>query len=190
MQHVPPNRLSQELREGRSDDLTRRRWVIGLSLLGTAAAQMVALYQTGIIKRLPDPPVGPFDSSRVDASDYAYKRLQTPDAFLMLGTYAVTGALAAAGGANRATEQPALPLAAAAKTAYDAATTVKLGREEWAENKALCFYCQVATLASFASLALALPEAVRAARHLLGRDRPGTALIPASESRRFEPVPA
>ena len=175
MRTIPPAQLSRELREETSPDLRRRRWVIGLSIAGTVAAQLVALYQTGILKRLPDPPVGPFDSEKVDASDYAYKRLQTPDGFLMLGTYAVTGALAAAGGRDRATEQPWLPIAAAAKTFYDAATTVVLGREEWAENKALCAYCQAATLASFASAALAMPEALRAARHLLGGG-PGAAL--------------
>ena len=169
MQTLPPSQLSRELREETSPDLARRRWTIGLTLLGTVAAQVVALYQTGLIKRLPDPPVGPFDSEKVDASDYAYKRLQTPDGFLMLGTYAVTGALVAAGGKDRATRQPWLPVAAAAKVLYDVATTIKLGREEWAENKALCAYCQAATLASFASAALALPEAARAARHLLGR---------------------
>ena len=45
----------------------------------------------------------------------------------------------------------------------------RLGREEWQEKKALCQYCQVATLASFAVLALALPEAMSAARTLAGR---------------------
>jgi hypothetical protein len=49
------------------------------------------------------------------------------------------------------------------------ATTVKLAREEWSENRAFCAYCQAATLASFASVAFALPEAGKAARHLLGR---------------------
>jgi uncharacterized membrane protein len=175
MQKLPPAQLSRELREETSPDLRRRRWVVGLSVLGSVAAQIVALYQTGIIKRLPDPP-GPFDSEKVDASDYAYKRLQTPDGFLMLGTYAVTGALAAAGGKDRATQQPWLPIAAAAKTLYDAATTVKLGREEWAENKALCAYCQAASVASAASLALVLPEAVRAAGQLLGGANPAAAL--------------
>ena len=51
----------------------------------------------------------------------------------------------------------------------DAFFAVKLGQEEWKENKALCWYCQSATLASLASVAFALPEAAKAARHLLGR---------------------
>lgn len=142
--------------------------MVALSLVGTAIGQIVALYQTGMVKHLPDPP-GPFDSDRVDASDYAYSRLQTPDATLMIGTYAVTAALAAAGGADRAARQPLLPVATAAKAGFDLATNLKLAREEWSENKAFCAYCQAATLVSLATLVLALPEAVRAAKRLGAR---------------------
>lgn len=164
-----PAELSRDLRLRTDPDLRRRRWMVGLSLFGVAIGQVVALYQTGIIRRLPDPPVGPFDSERVNASDYAYKRMQVPDAFLMVGTYAVTAALAAAGGQHRAERQPLLPLALAAKTLFDVGTNLKLAQEEWADNGALCAYCQTASLVSIASLALALPEAARGLRSLLGR---------------------
>lgn len=169
-----PSQLSRELREGQSPDLTRRRWVAGLSLLGAAMGQLVALYQIGIVKRLPDPdPSGAlgrvFDATKVDASDYAYERLQTPDGFLMIGTYAVTAGLAAAGGERRAEDRPYLPLAMAAKVGYDVFTNLSLAREEWGDNHRLCQYCQLASAASIASLALALPEAARAARGLVGR---------------------
>lgn len=129
----------------------------------------MTLYQTGILRRLPDPPVGPFNSERVNASDYAYKRLQVPDAVLMIGTYAVTAGLAAAGGRDRAEQQLLLPLALAVKTLFDVGTNVKLAREEWSDNKALCAYCQTASLLSIASTMLALPEAARALGGLLGR---------------------
>ncbi len=164
-----PSELSRELRLHRSPDLNRRRWLIGLSLAGVAIGQIVGLYQTGILRRLPDPPVRPFDSNRVNASDYAYKRLQVPDAFLMIGTYAATAALAAAGSEDRAREAPWLPVAAATKIAYDVATNLRLAREEWQGNKALCAYCQTATLISVASAALAMPEALRGVRHMLRR---------------------
>lgn len=168
MDRLAPATLSRELREGRSPDLTRRRWTIGLSIIGTAIGGVVTLYQTGIIRRLPDIlPGGIFDAEKVDASDYAYKRLQMPDAPLMMMTYATTAALAAAGGAERAMRQPALPVALAAKAWYDFATCLKLGQEEWAENKALCSWCQVATLISAITAALSLPEAIRAGRTLL-----------------------
>ncbi|GAA4385269.1 vitamin K epoxide reductase family protein [Hymenobacter koreensis] len=161
-----PTQLSRELRTARTPDLNRRRWIIGLSLLGVALGQIVTLYQTGIIKHLPDPPVGPFDSDKVDASDYAYKRLDTPDAAGMIITYGLTTALAAAGGKGRALNKPWLPLAMGVKIFSDVLTNMKLAQEEWAENKALCFYCQLANAASIASLALAVPEAVRAAKNL------------------------
>lgn len=168
MDHLAPATLSRELRKGSSPDLKRRRWTIGLSIVGAAIGGVVTLYQTGIIKRLPDIlPGSLFDAEKVDASDYAYKRLQMPDAPQMMMTYALTAALASAGGADRATRQPALPLAMAAKAWYDFATCVKLGREEWADNQALCSWCQVATLVSAVTAALSLPEAVRAGRTLL-----------------------
>lgn len=116
----------------------------------------------GVLRRLPDLPSRHFDATRVDASDYGYKRMQTPDELLMIATYAFTAILAGAGGRDRARTQPLLPIALAAKTAYDSYVAVKLAREEWAENRALCGYCQTATIASFASAALALPEAARA----------------------------
>ena len=134
----PPRVLSRELRLATGPDLRRRRWILGLSLLGTLMAQIVTLLQMGLLRRLPDPPVGPFDSDRVDASDYAYKRLAMPDGVLMLLTYGATAALAAAGGRDRAERMPALPIALAAKTGWDVATNLKLAREEWAENRAFC----------------------------------------------------
>ncbi|MCU0491525.1 MAG: vitamin K epoxide reductase family protein [Chloroflexaceae bacterium] len=154
-----PAQLSHELRKGVSDDLTRRRWIVGLSMVGATMAQLVTLYQVGVIKHLPDPPIPIFDSSKVDASNYAYKRFNSPDGPLMLLTYGLTAWLASAGGQNRAQEMPLLALATSAKTIFDAVSTVKLAGEEWGENQALCAYCQVATVCSWASAILSLPEA-------------------------------
>lgn len=166
---MSPTQLSRELREGQSPELTNRRWIVGLSLLGAAAGQIVSLYQTGIIKHLPDPPIRIFNSDKVDASDYAYKRLQTPDALMMVVTYGLTAWLAGAGGKNRAETQPWIPVAMGAKVLTDVATNLKLAQEEWSENKAFCAYCQAASVLSMASVALAAPEVVRAVRNLFGR---------------------
>ncbi len=163
-----PTQLSHELRKGRTPDLKRRRWIVGLSLLGAAMGQVVSLYQMGIVKRLPDPPRGPFNATKVDASDYAYSRFRSPDGLAMVTTYAVTAWLAGAGGKDRVRNLPFLPIAMGLKTVYDTATALELAREEWRDNHALCQYCQVATLASAASVALAVPEALRAVRELRG----------------------
>jgi uncharacterized membrane protein len=176
MDRLAPADLSRELREGQSPDLSRRRWAIGLSFVGAAIGTVVSLYQTGILKRLPDILPGKvFDAEKVDSSDYAYKRLQSPDGPLMVMTYAATAAFAAAGGAERATRQPAMPLAFAGKALYDLATCLKLAQEEWAENKKLCSWCQVATAISAVTAALSLPEAIRAGRSLTGNREAATA---------------
>jgi len=140
--------------------------VVGLSWVGATAGMIVGLYQMGVFKRLPDLPVGPFDATKVDASDYGYKRLQTPDGLLMVASYAVTAILAGAGGRDRARTHPGLPAALAAKTVYDLIVALKLAREEWHENRALCGYCQAATVASLASVGLAMPEALQVVHQL------------------------
>ena len=166
-----PNRLSRYFREEAGDaELTRRRWAVGLSMVGVAAGAVVSLYQVGVLRHLPDPPPGKlFDSDKVDASAYAYKRAATPDGLMMLVSYAVTALLAGAGGQNRARRAPWLAAALFGKAAFDTALAGKLAQEEWRDNKKLCAYCQTATLASAATLAVALPDAVTAAKRWLGR---------------------
>ncbi len=58
------------------------------------------------------------------------------------------------------------PALRAGKTAFDVATNLKLAQEEWADNKALCAYCQAASIISMVSLVLAWPEASRGLRAL------------------------
>ncbi|CAA9518106.1 MAG: hypothetical protein AVDCRST_MAG91-2033, partial [uncultured Sphingomonadaceae bacterium] len=135
----------------------------GLSFAGVAIGATVGAYQMGLIKRLPDILPGKvFDAEKVDASDYAYENLQSPDGPMMLVNYGVTAAMIAAGGKDRAEQNPALPVATAAKAAFDVALAGRLAVKEWRDNKALCSWCQVATAASVATLAAAVPEAVKA----------------------------
>lgn len=158
-----PRELSRELRLARSPDLRRRRAIVGLSQFGAVMAEIVSLYQMGLISRLPDLPSRRFDATKVDKSDYAYSRLRTPDGLLMLVSYALTAWLAGARGRRRVARTPWLPLAMAAKAAYDVVTTARLAREEWRENRALCGFCTAASLASVGIALLSLPEARRAA---------------------------
>ena len=166
---MTPSTLSRQLRLDDSPDLQRRRALVALSNVGALAGVVVSLYQTGVIRHLPDLPGRLWDADKVDASDYAYERFATPDALMMTVSYGVTAWLAGAGGKDRVRTHPWLPVALAAKVLGDAAFALALGREEWAENKALCWYCQSATLASLASVPLAVPEAVRGLRRIFGR---------------------
>ncbi|MCU0549818.1 MAG: vitamin K epoxide reductase family protein [Leptolyngbya sp. Prado105] len=165
---MEPRQLSLELRKGENPDLSRRRFIAGLSMLGATMAEAVSLYQIGIIDDLPDPPIPGIDSSKVDAADYAYSVLDTPDGFFMLVNYSITALLAGAGGADRATQAPFLPIAMAGKTFVDSIAALALAGIEWKDNKAFCAYCQVATLCSVTSFILSIPEATRAVQVLLG----------------------
>ncbi len=171
MQLLSPAQLSQDLRTGQSPDLARRRLGIGLSLAGAAIGAVVTAYQTGLVRRLPDILPGPiWDAEKVDASDYAYRHLQQPDAPSMLVTYGLTAMALSAGGRDRVRDNPALPVVAFLKAAGDLGICVGLAVEEWRENRKLCSWCQVATLISAVTVALTVPEAARVFR--TGRSAP------------------
>jgi hypothetical protein len=71
------------------------------------------------------------------------------------------------GSPDRARKRPLIPVLLAAKVAFDAATAMKYTIEEWKGHRAFCFWCVVASAATFASLPLVVPEARRALRTLL-----------------------
>ncbi len=163
---MTPKQLSRQLREDDHSYLTKRRGIVACGLAAAGAMGLITLYQIGIIKHLPEPAIPGLDADKVDASDEAYSYLQTPDAFIGLGSYAITMGLAAMGPTNRAETQPWIPLALLAKTTADAAQAAKLTVDQWTKHKAFCFWCLLAAGATFAALPLAVPEAVAAFQQL------------------------
>ncbi len=123
-------------------------------------------YQTGLLRRLPDPPLPGIDSAKVDASGEAYEFLKTPDATLALASYGASLALIGRGGAERARERPLVTLLAAAKLGYDAVGAGYLTAEQISRHRALCAWCLAAAAASIAAVPLGLPEAREAWRTL------------------------
>ncbi len=163
---MKPETLSRQLRTGTSEFLARRRRVVGLSLVSIGSMGLISLYQTGIIKHLPEPPIPGFNADKVDAAAEAYAYLSTPDGALGLASYAVTMVLAAMGGEDRATQRPWIPLALAAKVVLDAVGAGKLTVDQWTKHRAFCFWCLLAAGATFATVPLVVPEARTALRHL------------------------
>ena len=163
---MTPKQLSRQLREDGDHSLARRRGIVACGLAAAGAMGVITLYQIGIIKHLPEPPLPGFDADKVDASEEAYSYFQTPDAFIGLGSYAATMGLAAMGAKNRAETRPWLPLVLLAKTTADAAQAARLTIDQWTKHKAFCFWCLLAAAATFAALPLAVPEAVEAVNHL------------------------
>jgi uncharacterized membrane protein len=161
--------LSAQLRNGSGDFLEERRGVIALSLTAIGCMGLIALYQTGLIRRLPDLALPMMDANKVDASEEAYEMLSMPDAVIGLGSYAATMGLAAMGGKDRAQSQPWIPLALAAKASADALQAAKLTYDQWAKHKAFCIWCLIAAAATFATVPLVVGEAVAAIREIKER---------------------
>jgi uncharacterized membrane protein len=161
-------RLRRELQEGESAGLRRRRWIVGLSLVGVGAMAAVSLFQTGVIKHLPDPPLEGFDSDKVNSSETAYM-LGVPDGTLSLASLAANVPLAAFGGGDRARTTPLVPLVAAGKSLVEAAVAGWYFYQMPAKEKRWCAYCVAGAFVNFAVAALTLPEA-REALAALGRD--------------------
>ncbi len=158
--------VSDALRRQDDDFLVRRRRVSGLTLGAMSSLGMVAAYQLGLLRHLPDPPWGPFDSDRVDASGEAYQYLKTPDATLGLASYAATLVLAGMGSARRASERPWVPLAMAGKVALDAVYGIYLTLEQRTNHRRFCGWCLAAAAASLATVPAVVPEATAAWRAL------------------------
>jgi hypothetical protein len=156
--------LGLGLRQGSRRSLRRRRGIFGLFLAASASMSVIALYQLGILNRVPEPPLSRFASDDITGSAKAYSLLATPDAVLALGSYAATMTLAAMGSPDRANEQPLLPIALAAKVGFDAIVAAKYTLDEWRKHRAFCFWCLVASAATFAAVPLVIPEARSAFR--------------------------
>jgi len=162
-------RVSHELRTGSGATLRQRRLIVALSLVAGGSMGLITLYQMGIIDHLPEPPLGSLDADSVDASGEAYNLFKTPDAALGLASYAVTLALAAAGGTDRARTQPMLPVALAAKVAFDALGAIYLTVEQGSKHRKFCSWCLVASAASLTMVPAVVPETRQAWKTLRGR---------------------
>jgi uncharacterized membrane protein len=149
--------------------MRRRRWVAGLTLLASGAYGIVAAYQYGLVRHLPEPPLRVFDADRVDASGEAYVLGHTPDTALALVSAAGTLALVGMGAVDRAQRQPWLPLLTAGKVAGDAVAAAVLFAEQVSRHRRLCGWCTVAAAATVASVPFTLGEARQAWRALRRR---------------------
>ncbi|CAA9254467.1 MAG: GH15 [uncultured Acidimicrobiales bacterium] len=156
--------VSDALRRAADPFLTRRRRTAALTLASIASFSVVAAYQNGLIRHLPEPPVPGLDADKVDASGEAYQYFKTPDAALGIASAAMTLILAGMGDTERRHHHRWIPLALAAKTLADAAFGLFLTAEQATKHRKFCSWCLGAALANVASARQTWPEA-RAAWH-------------------------
>ena len=158
--------LSRALRETRGPEMRNRRWIAGLSLFSTAVMSGIGLYQLGIIRDIPEPPLCWFDAKKVNGSAQAYSILKTPDALLGAMNYAATACLAGVGSPDRATTTPWIPIAMGAKLAGDALVAGKLTVDQWTKHRAFSMWCLLTAGATFAAAALGVRETAAAVRRI------------------------
>lgn len=164
-----PLDLRYDIQNSDSTEVRLRRGVVAVSLVGIAAMAFTTMLQTGIVKRLPDPPIGNFDTKKVNSSEEAYS-YGGPDSPITIAAHSVNMILASMGGPDRAERHPWLPLLAATAAGAQAVVAAKyLFYQMPKVDRAWCPYCIVDALTHFATLALALPEAGSAATSLLQR---------------------
>ena len=144
--------------------MDRTQAIVGLSLVGAASMAVVTLFQTGLVSRLPDPPIRGFDSERVNASPIAYP-LGVPDGALSLASLALNVPVAAALGRRR---RPGLARSLAGKAVLEAAVSTWYVWQMPARERAWCAYCVAGAAATLGIAALAVGEArpVRRARRI------------------------
>jgi uncharacterized membrane protein len=167
---LTPAELGSDLREGSSGFLKHRRFIAGLSLFSAGVMGGIALYQLGILKKIPEPRWSKFNAEKVNGSAEAYSHLATPDALLGLVNYAVTACLAGMGAQKRWGTHPWIPISMGAKALLDAALAGKLTIDEWTKYRAFCFWCLLTTAATFAVVPFALSETTAAVRTLVGAE--------------------
>lgn len=166
-----PRQLRMEIRNDRSRNMQLRRGVTAVSLLGIATMAATTLLQMGVFRRLPDPPIGNFDTRKVNTSDEAYS-YGGPDSPVNILAHAVNLLIASTGSPERARKFPWLPIMAAAVEAPQTAVAAKyLFHQMPKVDKAWCPYCIVDALTHFATFGLLLPEAREALGNLRDRGR-------------------
>ena len=137
--------------------LRRRRRMGIAATVGVLASLVVSLRQLGIVRRLPEPPGRIWDTGAVTTSGAAFV-LGMPD-----GPVGALGFVLALVGAGRLAGAPPQrrPWTALSSLAVGGASAVGAAlylRDMFLREKKLCPYCLTTAAASFALLALSLPE--------------------------------
>jgi uncharacterized membrane protein len=151
-------RLGRALRKNQSPMMKRRRAALALAMGATAALGLLAAYQTGLIKHLPDPPWKRFKADAVSSTGEGYL-FGIPDALLGMASYSLTGVLIFAGPPDRAVSNPWWPVLAAAKSWFDAGNGIRLAKIQIKDLRFYCIYCLSITTMTVAMVPLTWPEA-------------------------------
>jgi uncharacterized membrane protein len=153
--------IRQELLTGTGEDLDKRRTITALSALGLVDFAIISLYQSGVIKRLPELPFNTFDSNKVNAAPEAYK-MGAPDATVSAWVYASNMVLATAGGTEASGRKPVLDILLGSTIAGNAAGALYYLYDMIFKQKKICPYCVAGAAINIASAVIVAPLVLKA----------------------------
>lgn len=165
---MKPEKIRDELRSGKSADLNRRRKMVLLSALGIADFSLIALLQSGVIRRLPDIPYPEvFDTNGINTSKTSFK-MGVPDAIISTMLFATRMALATAGGSEKAGRKPVFNLLLGGASLGHALGAAQLTYNMFFKKKKICIYCLTGAGLIVSSAAVIAPTAMNGAKKVFG----------------------
>ena len=161
--------IRDALRTEENPDMANRRKVIALSALGLVDFSVISLYQTGVIKKLPDLPLPVFDSNKVNASKEAYQ-FGVPDGPVSAAVYSMIMVLAAAGGSEKAARKPVFDVLMGGAVAANLSGALYYLWDMAFRQKKICLYCMTGAAINIASAVIIAPTVLKGiARAMRGR---------------------
>lgn len=150
---VPENigLLRNTLRKKDSEDLRRRRRIITLAAIGVIDFTVISLYQTGVIKRLPDLPLPYFDSNSVNASAKAFAT-GFPDGTSGVLMFGSTMLLASYGGNRQSGRKKYWDKLLMGMVSAGAIAGAQYLYDMAFKQKKICLYCVTGAALSFSML--------------------------------------
>lgn len=149
--------IRNTLREGSSFTLKNRRKIILMSALGLCDFALISIYQTGVIRNLPDLPLPYFDSNAVNASKKAYAS-GLPDATSGAMMYALTMILASYGGERKVGRGKIWDKLLMGATVVGSVAALQYLYDMVFKQKKICLYCVSGALLNLSMLPYAWKE--------------------------------
>lgn len=157
--------IRNELLYSIDNDVKVRRKIIALAAAGLVDFSIISLYQTGVIKKLPDLPHPIFASNKVNAAEDAYM-MGVPDGPVSATVYAASMVLAAAGGGRNASRKPVMDTLLGATVAGNAIGAIYYLWNMTFKQKKICVYCVTGAVINITSAVLVAPLFVRSAKKM------------------------
>lgn len=160
--------IRDTLRNDSSKDAKERRKLIALSALGLVDFSIISLYQTGVIRHLPDIPLPIFDSNKVNAAKDAYQ-FGVPDGPVSAVVYGLTMVMASASGTDKANRSPLFDVALGATVAGNAGGALYYLYDMVFKQKKICLYCVTGAAINIASAVIVAPLVKKSLKKLFGK---------------------